>query len=90
MLKHLALPENVPKTIKCRICGEPMYWLQINPQIGYWLHHGKSIDVCAQKNPFHPGKPVIAQNLHFYKKMLEVWKEIMEVKQKDATKNTKI
>ena len=78
VLKYIELPKNVPKTIKCRLCGETMHWTPINKLTGFWIHKGKSIDVCASKNPLNPGKPVIAQNLHFYQQVKGIWTALTE------------
>ena len=87
VLESINLPKDIPETIKCKMCGEPMQLLRVNPQIGFWLHHGKSLIVCGQKNCLHPGKPMIAQNMKFYKGVIEAWKEHMEDKKIVSTKN---
>lgn len=79
MMEALQIPDNVPQTIKCQGCGEPMVWQPINKWAGYWLHKDKSIDICASKNPLHPGKPLIAQNLHFYRTVGGIWEQVMGV-----------
>ena len=84
VLEAIALSPNTPTTITCRPCGQPMQLLKINNQIGYWLHHGKAIQVCAEKNTLHPGHPMIAQNMKFYRDILSVYHEIFEDKQDDS------
>lgn len=80
MLEQLKIPKNIPKKITCKFCGEPMYLTPINDFVCFWIHKGKSIKVCADKNPFHPGHPMIVQNMKLYKTIHDAWGHVMEVK----------
>jgi hypothetical protein len=71
-------PDDLNKVIRCKLCGLPMHWFQINKQVGYWLHRGEDVKVCAAKNPMMNGKPLIAHSVTFYKKIYVLWKEKME------------
>lgn len=90
MLKTLEIPEGTPETIICQACQKPMHWHPINKYAGYWLHKGEDIDYCSTRNPLHPGKPLIAQNLHFYRTIGAVWKGFMTKygKKKDDSENS--
>ena len=72
-LEMLQTPPDLPKIIICQNCGEPMYWKQINPQVGFWIHHGKSIQICGEKNILNKGHPFIRQNMNVYKEIKNLW-----------------
>ena len=75
-LRSLEIPNNIPKTIKCKSCREPMYWTPINKYIGFWIHKGKSKAVCGEKNLVNPGKSLIAQNMKVYQHLVEAWNKL--------------
>ena len=78
-MKQLEIPDDIPKKIKCRSCREPMYWTPINKYIGFWIHKGKSKEVCGGKNLVNPGKPLIAQNMRIYQHLVEAWNKLRGV-----------
>jgi len=76
-LKELEIPSDIPKEIKCKSCGEPMYWTPVNKYIGFWIHKGKSKEICGGKNLVNPGKPLIAQNMKVYQHLVKAWNKIL-------------
>lgn len=76
VLDSLKLPPDVPKIITCRFCGEPLHLTKINSLICFWLHRGKSIKICAEKNPANKGKPVALRNMNVYKNIKELWSKM--------------
>lgn len=84
ILEQIAIPENTPETITCRLCGEPMHLLKINPYVAFWIHKKQSIIKCGQANDLHPGRPMIAQNMKFYKGIIDVWNELIEDRKHDS------
>ncbi len=77
-LEELKIQPDHNKVITCKLCGGLMHWLQINEYVGFWLHHGKDLEECAKKNPLIKGKPVVAQNMRYYRVLAEQWKKLAE------------
>jgi len=75
IIEALKPETNLEKVITCKMCGQPMYWFMINEVVGFWLHRGKDVAICSSLNPMMKGKPVIAQNMKFYKKIYGLWQE---------------
>ena len=87
VLDTIRLPPDTPKTITCRLCGAPMRLLKINPYVAYWVHDNEGIIQCGKVNGLHPGRPMIAQNLLYYRKIQEVYRDMKE-EQQNETDNT--
>ncbi len=79
VLKKLETPVDLDKVRVCKLCGELMHWQEINRHVGFWIHKDEAIKKCAEANPLMKGKPVIAQNMQFYTKTRDLWKEMVEV-----------
>jgi hypothetical protein len=52
-----------------------MHWLQVNRNVGFWVHRGDDVKVCAAKNPMMLGKPVVAHRNQFYRDVYQLWME---------------
>ena len=78
VLEQLQIQPEHNKVITCKLCGELMHWLQINDYVGFWVHQDEAIAKCAKMNPMATGTPLIAQNMWYYKKIFELWKEKVE------------
>lgn len=75
ILERLEPPPDLEKVITCKLCGGTMHWFLVNKQVGFWLHHGEDLQRCADRNPMMKGKPMIAQNMKFYRKIHDLWNE---------------
>jgi len=77
VLEYLKIPEELPREMRCEMCGEFMYWVSVNDFVGFWVHKGESIKICASKNMLHPGHPLIRQNMKIYKDIVNLWNRLM-------------
>jgi hypothetical protein len=76
-LKEALEPYEIPASAclggDCKMCGRPMHLVKVNPYIGFYLHTAKEdIAYCGGLNPLNKGKPLIVQNRHFYRQMLQL------------------
>ena len=88
VLDKLSLPLDTPTTKKCMFCGNPLHLIRVNNIVGFWVHKGEDVQKCAESNKQFPGKPMIVQNMNFYRRMGEIWAGIRNKEDKPVGGNT--
>ena len=69
VLEKLSLPEDTDKVKGCKFCGNYLHLVKVNDIVGFWIHKGEDVVKCGEKNTVYPGKPMIVQNMNFYREM---------------------
>ena len=78
VLDQLKLSPDTPETRTCRMCGEPMHLTRVNDHVCFWIHKGKSIQICCEKNVLNKGYPVIARNMQIFRDIKELWTQLRQ------------
>jgi hypothetical protein len=81
VLDKLSLPPDTDKVKRCSFCGNLLHLIKVNPIVGFWVHKGEDVKKCGEANKMHPGKPMIVQNMNFYRRMAEIWGGIRQAKE---------
>ena len=89
VLQKLEAPVDVDKVKVCKFCNQYLHLIKVNRLILFWVHKGKDVETCGEANTLHPGHPVIAQNMSFYKNVVEMWNGMLEAKKKDGDSKDK-
>lgn len=81
IMQNLKLPLDTPETLTCKMCGNPLQKITINPFVCFWIHKEEAHRTeCAEKNVlFH--KPVVATSHNWTaSRTIELWHSIGLVK----------
>lgn len=82
ILEKLSLPADTDKVKKCEFCNGLLHLIRVNDMVGFWVHKGDDVTQCGEKNLVYPGKPMIVQNMNFYRQMAQIWMGIRANKEK--------
>lgn len=80
VLDKLSLPEDTDKVKGCNFCGGYLHLVKVNPIVCFWVHRGEDVKTCGDKNKVYLGKPMIVQNMNFYRQMASIWMGIRDKK----------
>jgi len=81
VLEKLSLPPDTDKVKRCNFCGNLLHLIKVNDIVGFWVHKGEDVQKCEEANKMYPGKPMIVQNMNFYREMKNIWMGIRQAKE---------
>lgn len=84
VLEKLSLPPDTDKVKRCKFCGNLLHLIKVNNIVGFWVHKGEDVQKCGEANTLHPGKPMIVQNMNYYRQMGSIWMGIREAQKKNG------
>ena len=87
VLEKLALPLDTDKVKGCNFCGNYLHLVKVNSIVGFWVHRGEDVKTCGDQNTVYIGKPMIVQNMNFYRQMASIW---MGIRNKNGEKKDEL